>query len=130
MQGLAAGERLLDLCREYGISRKTGSQFKARYEAVGETGLADKSRAPRVVPHGTADVTIELVLGKRRAPPTWGAHELKAYLEPMATCCRRMTPSTVTSVRAGLVVPRKGRRHAPPVPRPTSAAATAPNDLW
>jgi hypothetical protein len=32
---LATGERLTDLCREYGISRKTGSKFRKRFEEFG-----------------------------------------------------------------------------------------------
>ena len=35
IQRLAAGERLIDLCREYGISRKTGSKYKKRHEQLG-----------------------------------------------------------------------------------------------
>ena len=45
---LAANERLTDLCREYGISRKTGSKFKRRFDELGAVGLADQSRAPNI----------------------------------------------------------------------------------
>jgi len=34
MMRLGAGERTTDLCREYGISRKTGNKFKERFDAV------------------------------------------------------------------------------------------------
>ena len=39
MQRLLGGERLSDLCREYGISRKTGDKFKERFRRLGEAGL-------------------------------------------------------------------------------------------
>ena len=32
------GERMVDLCREYGISRKTGSKFKERFDQLGVAG--------------------------------------------------------------------------------------------
>ena len=33
------GERMTDVCREYGISRKTGYKIFARYEREGVSGL-------------------------------------------------------------------------------------------
>jgi len=38
---LKAGERMSDLCREFGISRKTGYKFEQRYEEHGPKGLYD-----------------------------------------------------------------------------------------
>jgi len=38
---LIAGERMTDLCREYGISRKTGYKFWGRYKMFGPNGLCD-----------------------------------------------------------------------------------------
>jgi putative transposase len=37
-----------ELCAAYGISRKTGYKFLARYHARGSAGLADQSRRPHV----------------------------------------------------------------------------------
>ena len=36
---LKAGERMSDLCREFGISRKTGYKFEQRYEEHGPKGF-------------------------------------------------------------------------------------------
>ena len=44
---LKAGERMSDLCREFGISRKTGYKFEQRYEEHGPKGLYDFSRRPK-----------------------------------------------------------------------------------
>src|SRR5262245_59688401 len=44
---LKGGERMSDLCREFGISRKTGYKFEQRYEEHGPKGLYDFSRRPR-----------------------------------------------------------------------------------
>ncbi len=59
---LHKGERITDLCREYGISRKTGHKLKNRHEELGPMGLEDQSRAPKHTPHRTSPELVELVL--------------------------------------------------------------------
>jgi len=39
-----------ELCRAYGISRKTGYKFLGRYHALGAVGLTDQSRRPHRSP--------------------------------------------------------------------------------
>jgi hypothetical protein len=41
-----AGEQMADLCREFGISRKTGYKIFDRYKECGMQGLTDRSRRP------------------------------------------------------------------------------------
>jgi transposase InsO family protein len=130
MQRLAAGERMTDLCREYGISRKTGHKFKQRFEQLGVEGLADQARVPRVTPHKTPPEVEEVIIAERRLHPTWGPRKLKAVLE------RRLerpfpSPSGIGAVlsRHGLTVPRKRRHRHVPTPT-TLREATAPNDVW
>ena len=51
----AAGEETVaELCRRFGISRKTGYKLIGRYEAYGEGGLLDLSRAPHYHPNATS----------------------------------------------------------------------------
>lgn len=130
MARLAAGERLTDLCREYGISRKTGAKFKARFERLGELGLEDQSRAPRVIPHKAQPELMELVFAERRAHPTWGPRKLKAVLEKrLGHAMPSTTAMSVALSKAGLVVPRKQRRRC--VQQPISLRdASVPNDVW
>ena len=40
------GERVVDLCREFGISRKTAYKLLARFKEEGPRGLYDRSTAP------------------------------------------------------------------------------------
>ena len=47
-----------ELCAAYGISRKTGYKFLARYEALGAAGLADQSRRPHRSPAALANSAI------------------------------------------------------------------------
>src|SRR5438128_1898496 len=41
-----AGEPMAELCREFGISRKTGYKIFDRYQECGVQGLTDRSQAP------------------------------------------------------------------------------------
>lgn len=130
MQRLARNERVTDLCREYGISRKTGHKFKKRFERLGAVGLEDQSRAPKVIPHKTPPEVEELVIAERALHPTWGPKKLKESLERRL---ERTLPSASAVgnilVRHGLVRPRKKRVRHPPMPT-TLRAALAPNEVW
>ena len=44
---LKDGETMASLCREFGISRKTGYKIFDRYERCGLDGLSDRARRPR-----------------------------------------------------------------------------------
>jgi transposase InsO family protein len=130
MERLARKERLTDLCREYGISRKTGEKFKKRFELLGTAGLADQSRAPKVIPHKTSPETAELLLAERKLHPTWGPKKLKSVLEVRLG---RTFPSSAAIgsilAKAGLVTPRAKRQRYQPQPS-TLREAAAPNDVW
>lgn len=121
---------MTDLCREFGISRKTGNKFKARFERLGAAGLEDQSRAPHVIPHKTPPELMELVLEERRQHPTWGARKLKDLLERRL---ERPMPShsaiEKAMARAGLVTPRKRRRRHKSQPT-RLRTASAPNEVW
>ena len=127
---LGGGERLTDLCREYGIARKTGEKFKRRFRADGLAGLQDRSRAPGFIPHKTPRELVDLLVAHRRQHPTWGPRKLKETLQ--RTLGRTMpAASTIGDIltSAGLIVARSRRpRHCatPTALRP----AAAPNDVW
>jgi len=60
------------VCRRFGVSRKTGYKWLARYETDGVNGLLDQSRAPHDHPQAIAAAIRERCLAVRRAHPTWG----------------------------------------------------------
>jgi hypothetical protein len=43
---LLDGEKMAVLCRQFGISRKTGYKILTRYSEIGLEGLTDRSRRP------------------------------------------------------------------------------------
>ena len=61
-------EEIAVLCRRYGISRKTGYKWLARYAEAGPGGLADRSHRTHACPHatdpGAVDALCELVASK------------------------------------------------------------------
>src|ERR1700694_2193171 len=72
---------LAELCRWYGVSRKTGYKLICRYQAEGPAGLMDRSRAPHCHPNAIDDEREAAILGLREEHPTWGAKKLKRHLE-------------------------------------------------
>jgi Helix-turn-helix domain len=67
---LQSGERMTDLCREFGIRRTTDYKLQARFEAMGSAGLIDASRAPKRVAHRTSRKVRELLRAARHKHPT------------------------------------------------------------
>jgi len=43
---LLDGDKMAELCREFGVSRKTGYKILNRYNSYGVQGLTDRSRRP------------------------------------------------------------------------------------
>ena len=121
---------MTDLCREYGVSRKTGHKLWSRYQQLGAVGLEDQRRAPRHIPHRTTGEVVATILAMREKYPTWGPKKLKSELEREHA---RSFPaaSTICGVlrRHGLITqPPQRRRH---VSRPTTLQQTAaPNEVW
>lgn len=74
-------ESMSELCRQFGVSRKTAYKWWNRYKRLGEKGLIDLPKAPRK-PHVAytqeiIDMAIDLKLKKRN----WGPKKIIATLE-------------------------------------------------
>lgn len=120
-----------DLCRRFGVSRKTGYKWLARYAADGPAGLSERSRAPHRHPNRADPSVLDLVTELRRVHPHWGPRKLLAYLAPRWPGLVLPAPSTVGLVlRArGLSRPRRRRRALAVYPGPFEGC-TAPNTVW
>lgn len=128
---LQEGEQMAMLCREFGISRKTGYKLLARYEEGGPEGLFDRASVPATIPHRTSPETARVIIKARRAHPTWGPRKLRAWLLRKEPGLRLPAPSTIGDLlkREGLVEPRKRRRMVPNH-GVGLRQADAPNDVW
>lgn len=67
------------LCREFGITRRTGYKWVSRYKA-GQP-LTDISRCPSVTPNRTPHEIEMMIVNLRNENPGWGAKTLKKVLE-------------------------------------------------
>ena len=123
-----------ELCARYGISRKTGYQWLARYHEDGRRGLQVRSHGPHHCPHRIPPAIADLVCAARRRHPDWGPGKLLDWLAPRhPDIAEAAWPAVSTAgdllAREGLVKARRRRRphQHPGVVPPTTAA---PNDLW
>ena len=71
---------MAQLCRRYGVSRKTGYKWLGRYREDGRLGaLVDRSRRPRHSPDRTSRAIEERVVELRQSYG-WGSRKLKRLL--------------------------------------------------
>lgn len=66
------------LCREYGITRKTGQKWADRYQS--QQPLTDRSRRPHTSPSRTPEEVELLILAVRADNPGWGSKTIRDVL--------------------------------------------------
>ena len=128
---LLDGEAMTELCREFGISRKTGYKIFDRYKEHGLEALTDRSRRPVRYANQLPSQVESLIVSLKRNKPHWGARKIRELLlRRLPGDLRLPAKSTIHAVldRHGLVK-RLGKRRARATGTPLSKAL-APNDLW
>lgn len=65
-----AHDSMTTLCARYGISRKTGYKWSARYDHHGPAGLLEHSRRPRTSPTATEPAVVGALLALRGRHPS------------------------------------------------------------
>lgn len=122
---------LAELCRSFKISRKTGYKFIRRYQAYGPPGLCDLPSVPHHQPHAVPQATQESILALRAAHPSLGPKKLRADLCKDHPDLPWPAASTIGAIlkRAGLVTPRKRRRHAQPSAPSSLTVPEAPQSV-
>ena len=110
---LLDGEPMTDVCREFGISRKTGYKILNRYKEHGLEALSDRSRRPvRYADQLPQPGRERLIVSLKRAKPHGGARKIRELLlRRRAGDVRVPATSTIHAVldRHGLVR-RMGRK--------------------
>ena len=128
---LAGEDEMTALCREYGVSRKTGYKWLGRYISEGAAGLAERSHAP--LQHGQAHevAVVQAVLGLRQRWPHWGPKKLRVKLVEHHPELPVPAASTIGEWlrREGVVGRSRQRRRCPPFTQPFAAVGAA-NDVW
>lgn len=67
---LADEDSMTALCEEYGVSHKTGYKWLNRFRAQRPAGLAERSRAPHVVPWAITQAPAETIVSLRCQHPS------------------------------------------------------------
>ena len=70
---LLDGEKMAVVCREFGISRKTGYKIFNRYKETGLDGLKDHTRRPIRLANQLPFQIERKILAIKKAHPSWGA---------------------------------------------------------
>ncbi len=129
---LLDGEAMTDVCREFGISRKTGYKIFDRYKEHGLEALSDRSRRPvryaNQLPQQVESLIVraqarEAALGRAQDPRAAGpaAGRRRPHPGQEHHPCGARSPRPGQARSAGRATARTARRC------PTGAA---PNDLW
>jgi transposase InsO family protein len=128
---LLDGESMTDVCREFGISRKTGYKLLNRYREEGAGAITDRSRPVRYANQLPPQVEA-LVVRAKRDKPHWGARKIRELLVRRLPGDDIRVPATST-IHAVLdrhsLVSRLGRRRNRAQGTPLSPGRQ-PNDLW
>jgi putative transposase len=127
----AGEDSMSELCRQFGISRKTGYQVLARWRLEGPSGLAERSHAPHRCRHAVGKAERDAIVALRRKKPTWGPKKLKRWLELKRPQVAWPAVSTIGVLLAhtGLAGRRKRVRQVPPRTAPLAHCRQA-NDTW
>lgn len=123
-------ESMAELCRQYGISRKSGYKWLARWLAEGVGGLGNRSRAPLCHPNQVPPEEVEAILAARDRR-RWGPKKLRVLLRREEPGVVWPAISTIEQILKdhGRVIPRKKRRRVPPQSQPLSHCQ-GPNAVW
>lgn len=121
-----------ELCRRYGISRKTGYKWVQRYGSHDLEGLADRGRRPHNSPQRVPYIVRQAVLSLRRhGTLVLGPKKIQALLAQRFPGIPLPSKTTIYNIlnTAGLIEPRRRRTRVPTIASPL-ASAVGPNDIW
>jgi len=116
-----------ELCRRFGISRKTGYKWLKRYREGGEANLKDRSRQPTRCPHQTPSTMEKKVVELRKRKSAWGGRKIRAHLLQKG---HKGVPaaSTITEIlrRKKQLDPQESQKHQ----ACCRFEKETPNELW
>ena len=137
VRALAQDVPFRELCREFGISRKTGYKWLERFHERGYEGLVDQSTRPETSPgRTTGEIAVEIIR-LRQAHPTWGPKKIRKLLSKRLPLESQL-PSlrTISRVLSRVHMLRRKKRRRPADQGWMLQAArkhvvvAAPNDVW
>ena len=99
---LLDGEAMTNVCREFGVSRKTGYKIFDRYKEHGLTALSDRSRRPVRYANQLPQQVESLIVRLKADKPHWGARKIRELLVRRLDGDIRV-PAKAPSMRSSIV---------------------------
>lgn len=120
-----------ELCRQFGVARKTGYKWVSRFMSGGLTGLHDESRARDTMAHRTPALVEGLIVEMRKRHPTWGPKKIIRRLSDEHPAVEFPAYSTASLLlkKHGLVAAQK-RRSRPKTAVTELQPVFRPNATW
>jgi transposase InsO family protein len=128
---LLEGEQMAGLCREFGISRKTGYKIFDRYKECGVEAISDRPRRPYRYGNQLPAQIESMIVTMKRNKPHWGARKIREkLLRQWDASVKVPAKSTIHAVldRNGLV--KRTRRKHGHAEGTSLSLGQEPNDLW
>jgi transposase InsO family protein len=120
------------LCREYGISPKTGYKWKCRFISDGFSGLYDRSRRPKRSPEKLEEDVVCEMIRLKKEHMSWGPKKIRDLFGRKHGELGLPSESSFKRVleKAGLVKKRRKRRASQAGRLGNRKMAEQPNDVW
>lgn len=125
-------ENFSQLCKEFGISTKTGYKWKARFKKNGLAGLAERSRRPKKHSNQLSEQAICNIIRIKKTKPNWGAPKIRVVYERENPDSYLPSPATFERVlrRSGLTKPRRRVRRKAGERLQDRVEAIRANHVW
>lgn len=132
IKSLSGLQSFTELCKEYGISTKTGYKWKNRYHQEGIQGLGDRSRRPKSTPSQLTEDVVCRLIRLKTAHPEWGPAKILRLFETGSHGCPNPSLSSVKRIldKAGLVKHKRKRKISDTGRIENQITVERPNQLW
>jgi transposase InsO family protein len=133
LKSLQEGVNFSELCAAYGISRKTGYKWRARYMKEGAVGLHDLSRKPASSPNQVSEALMCQIVKLHERHLKWGPKKVRALLlRDVAFAADAPCESSLKRIfeRCGWTRKRSRRKHQEAGRISSDARAKGTNDVW
>lgn len=118
------------LCREYGISTKTGYKWRERFLEYGLNGMGELSRKPKNSPQGLEEGVVCEIIRLKQRHRHWGPRKIRKVYGRLHQGVPSESSFKRILDRAGLVTPRRLRSRQESGRLHSGRKAQAPNQVW
>ena len=130
LKAMSESNNFGQLCREYGVSRKTGYKWKRRFLAEGLGGLQERSRRPHGHARELSEAVVCEVIRLKMQHPNWGPKKIGDLYGGVHGWAPSISTLQRVLDKAGLVKKRRKRAQRPSGRLARGIKATCPNQVW